>query len=1096
MNPSMHPSRRDVLRLAALGGLAGSALGPFALAPSPAAAAGPSTFSPIRPPATPLAVRSPYLSTWLRADNLPGSWPTFWAGAVTAITGIVRVDGQPYVFMGAPSGGWPLATQTALTVTATRSTFTITAGPVRLEVEFLSPVDPASLRRQSVPMSYLSVTVSSADAGTHQVSLYVDVSGEWAHGDRTRQIGWATQATGGQRVHTFQPTSPAVLAEVNDQATWGTVVWSTDDVAGLTWQTGADTTVRAQAATTGALANTADANQPRAINSSWPVFAFNRALGAITANTQQTVAFVIGHVRTPAVSYLGANLDPWWRTHWTGWPDMLAWFRADRDTARAVAAATDAQVDAWARQAVGAPGTAADQYAALCALAVRQAFGGTELVNRGGSPWVMLKEISSNGDFSTVDVIYPAFPAYLQLSPRWLELLLAPLFDYTEVRGFDKPFAPHDLGVYPNAFGRIGQPEEDMPVEESANLLVMVAALLTRMPAARASAYATAHYAKLKQWADYLVANLPDPGNQNQTDDFTGFIAHSVNLALKGIVGIGAMDTIARWAGQGSTYAATARSYIAQWATMAQNAARTHLKLTYDGADTTWSLKYNGFADRIAATNLVPATIAAEEASWYLQNQHAYGVPLDPRHTYTKVDWELWTAAFLTGQSAARDALIAKAYTFASTTPSRVPFTDWHDTDTGNQSGFAARPVIGGVLALATLRHAPNGLTGAWPLKGGQLATPGEDASGNGNDATGSPLTTARPVVRTDGSFTVMARVNPTDLGGFRTAVSQDGARVSGFFLQYCGSDGRWAFAMTAADADGAASTRAVASTPAATGVWAHLAGVYDAEAGQLRLYVDGVLRGQAAYTAGWPAAGPLAIGRARWNGAAADTFAGAIEDVRTYDHALPAATISAAAGLATSQVAALQFDVADASLTLSGGAALGGGYSGSALVLNGSTGYATVQRLVDTSASFSVSAWVQLAATSNFATVAGQDGAQASGFYLQYSAADNAWAFAMVAADQPNAAATRAVSPFPPRVDGWTHLAGVRDASSGRLRLYVDGVLVADVAASPAWAAGGAFTIGRGKWNGGDADHFPGRIDQLKVWTRALTDADVRAIA
>ncbi|WP_432824483.1 glutaminase domain-containing protein [Dactylosporangium sp. CA-092794] len=1089
MNPPLHPSRRDLLRLAALGGLAGSVLGLEAAASSPAQALAASTFTPIRPPATPLAVRSPYLSTWLRADNLPGNWPTFWAGAVTAITGIVRVDGQPYVFMGAPSGGWPLATQTALVVTATRSTFTITAGPVRLEVEFLSPVDPASLRRQSVPMSYLAVTVFSADANTHQVSLYADVSGEWAHGDRTKQIGWSTQVTGTQRAHTFQPTAPSVLAEVNDQASWGTVVFATDEVAGLTWQTGADTTVRAQAANSGSLPNTADGNQPRAINASWPVFAFNRALGAVGPAGSGPVVFVIGHVRTPAVSYLGANLDPWWRTQWATWQDMLAWFRADRDPARAVSAALDAQVDAWARQAVGGAASAG-QLAALCALVVRQAFGGTELVNRGGAPWVMLKEISSNGDFSTVDVIYPAFPAYLQLAPRWLELLLAPLFDYTEVQGFNKPFAPHDLGVYPNAFGRIGQDEEDMPVEESANMLVMVAALLRRMPADRASAYASAHYAKLKQWADYLVANLPDPGNQNQTDDFTGFIAHSVNLALKGIVGIGAMDAIARRAGQGTSYAATARSYIAQWASMAQNSGNGHLKLTYDGADSTWSLKYNGFADRLTATNLVPAAIAAEEAAWYLQNVHAYGVPLDPRHTYTKVDWELWTAAFLTGQAAARDTLIGKAYTYANTTASRVPFSDWHDTDSGNQTGFAARPVMGGALALLTLRHTPNGLTGSWPLRGNQL-----DASGNGADAAGTPATTARPVVRTDGSFTVMARVNPADLGGFRTALSQDGARLSGFYLQYSAADGRWAFAMTAADADNAASTRALSTAAPALNTWVHLAGVYDADAGQIRLYVGGALQGQVAYAAGWPAGGPLAIGRARWNGADADAFAGAIEDVRTYDHALPAAAIAAAAGLATGQVAAFHFDAADPALTLTAGAALGAGYSGGGLELNGSTGHATAARLVDTSASFTVAAWAYLGATGNFATVAGQDGAQASGFYLQYSAADHAWAFAMVAADQANAAATRAVSPFPPRVDGWTHLVGVRDAAAGRLRLYVDGVLVADVAAGTAWAAGGAFTIGRGKWNGGDADHFPGRIDQLKVWTRALSDADVRAM-
>ncbi|WP_426512672.1 glutaminase domain-containing protein [Dactylosporangium sp. McL0621] len=1067
MSPPSHPTRRDLFRLAALGGIVGSALGPLLFEEAAHAA---TTFAPIRPPATPLAVRSPYLSTWLRADTLPGNWPTFWAGAVTAITGIVRVDGQPYVFMGAPSGGWPLAAQTALVITATRSTFTIAAGPVRLEVEFFSPVDPASLRRQSVPMSYLSITATSADAGTHQVSLYVDVSGEWAHGDRTKQITWATQTAGSQRVHTFQPAAPSVLAETNDQASWGTVVFSTDDVAGLTWQTGADATVRAAAAGTGALPDTADANQPRAINASWPVFAFNRALGAVGPAGSGPVVFVIGHVRTPAVSYLGTQLDPYWRTQWAAWPDMLAWFRADRDTARAVGAALDAQIDAWARAAAN------DQYAALCALVVRQAFGGTELVSRGGTPWVMLKEISSNGDFSTVDVIYPAFPAFLQLSPRWLELLLAPLFDYTEAQGFDKPFAPHDLGVYPNAFGRIGQDEEDMPVEESANMLVMVAALLSRLPAARAGAYATAHYAKLKSWADYLVANLPDPGNQNQTDDFTGFIAHSVNLALKGIVGIGAMADIARRAGQPSTYAATARQYIAQWAAMAQNSAHSHLKLTYDGADPTWSLKYNGFADRVAGTNLVPPAVAAEEAAWYLQNQHAYGVPLDPRHTYTKVDWELWTAAFLTGQSAARDMLIGKAYTFANTTPARVPFTDWYDTDSGNQSGFAARPVVGGAFALMTLRHTPNGLTGSWPL--------------------GTPAASELPVVRTDSSFTVMARVNPSDLSGFRTAVSQDGARVSGFYLQYSGSDARWAFAMTAADADSTGSTRALSSAAPALNTAVHLAGVYDAEAGQLRLYVNGVLQGQAGYTSGWPASGALVIGRGKWNGAAADTFAGTVADVRTYDHALPAATIAAAAGLATSQVAAYPFDSADASLTLSGGAALGGGYSGTGLELNGSTGFATAARLVDTAASFSVSAWVQLAATSNFATVAAQDGVQASGFYLQYSAADNAWAFAMLAADTANAAATRAVSPFPPRTGGWTHLVGVRDASVGRLRLYVDGAAVADAAMGVAWAAGGAFTIGRGKWNGGDADHFPGRIDQMRVWTRALTDADVRAIA
>jgi hypothetical protein len=44
-----------------------------------------STFTPTKPPAIPLAVKSPYLSAWLRAGSdggnggiLPGAWPIHW----------------------------------------------------------------------------------------------------------------------------------------------------------------------------------------------------------------------------------------------------------------------------------------------------------------------------------------------------------------------------------------------------------------------------------------------------------------------------------------------------------------------------------------------------------------------------------------------------------------------------------------------------------------------------------------------------------------------------------------------------------------------------------------------------------------------------------------------------------------------------------------------------------------------------------------------------------------------------------------------------------------------------------------------------------
>lgn len=662
-----------------------------------------SSFDPVRPPAVPLAVRSPYLSTWMPADLLAGNWPRFWTGRTTAMTGIARIDGVDHLFLGAPGvPGHPLSrglVQRSLTVTATRSQYVLEGGGVELTLTFLSPVEPGDLRRQSVPLSYVLADVRSRDGKPHEVGLYFDISGEWAHGDSGTRIRWAQEQSsdGSLTSLSVTPDSPQVLRENGDMASWGTVVFSASGGPGLTWQIGADTVVRGAVLADGKLANTADSGQPRAISDRWPVFAFHVDLGAAPGRTRSAVLSV-GHVREPAVSYLGEQLPPLWRSYWSSWQQMAQDFHADADAARTRTAALDHRVRQEAT-AAGGP-----KYAALCALSLRQAYAGTELVSRGGKPWAFLKEISSDGNVSTVDVTYPAMPVFLHLDPGYLRLLLEPLLDYAEHGGWPKEFAEHDLGSsYPNATGHNDGNEEDMPVEESANMLLMSAAYLARAGDA-AGAFATAHYPVLRQWADYLVANALDPGYQNQTDDFTGFIAHSANLALKGILAIGAMGAIATAAGNAADatrYRSTARDYIAQWVAKAQDTTPDHLKLAYDQPGT-WSLKYNGYPDALLGLGLVPDAAAREEADWYLTQANQFGVPLDPRHSYTKGDWEMWTAAWLRDHPVA-DFLIGALYDFAHTSPSRVPFTDLYDTVSGNQTGFQARPVVGGVFALLSL---------------------------------------------------------------------------------------------------------------------------------------------------------------------------------------------------------------------------------------------------------------------------------------------------------------------------------------------------------------------------------------------------------
>jgi hypothetical protein len=174
-------------------------------------------------------------------------------------------------------------------------------------------------------------------------------------------------------------------------------------------------------------------------------------------------------------------------------------------------------------------------------------------------------------------------------------------------------------------------------------------------------------------------------------------------------------------------------------------------------------------------------------------------------------------------------------------------------------------------------------------------AANGNCATFNGTD---SQFTTPGPVLDTapGSSFTVSASVFMTAFtpnNGFETIVSQDGVYDSGFYLQYSGTDHRWAFARVTEDTDnGPPGIRALSASAPSLSTWTHLVGVFDASDNQLRLYVNGVLEGTATDTSPFAATGHLAIGRAQFDGQPTDWFDGAADQVKVYNVALTTAQI------------------------------------------------------------------------------------------------------------------------------------------------------------------------------------------------------------
>jgi hypothetical protein len=176
------------------------------------------------------------------------------------------------------------------------------------------------------------------------------------------------------------------------------------------------------------------------------------------------------------------------------------------------------------------------------------------------------------------------------------------------------------------------------------------------------------------------------------------------------------------------------------------------------------------------------------------------------------------------------------------------------------------------------------------------------------------------------------------------------------------------------------------------------------------------------------------------------------------------------------------------------GGAALGvAGTSGTALGLNGTTAYATTAGpVLDTTRSYSVSAWVKLNNTNGSETVVSQTGTRSSAFFLQYNKPENRWVFGVSGSDTDNPAVVRAVSTSAPQPGTWTHLVGVYDATAGQARIHVNGAAGTPTSVASTWAAGGPLQIGRALFNGGAVDYVSGTVDDVRVFDRIVTVPEV----
>jgi hypothetical protein len=661
----------------------------------------------LRPPAVPLVAHDPYFSIWSPADRLTDAATVHWTGRAHPMTSLIRIDGDTARLMGATPANFAALPQTSVTVRPTHTIYTFANARVKVTLTFMTPSLPSDLDVLSRPVTYITWNVASADGKPHQAQIYFDCGADIAVNTTDQSVQLDYPKVDGLAVARVGTTEQPVLVRRGDDVRidWGYGYLAAPAGGGAIVAGGTGGRLRGgftssgtipaavQSAGQSAGPGAGDSISPAPVSAGRHTMAAAWDLGAVGPEGATRYA-MLAYDDIKSIRYFSNDLAAYWRRNGATMETMLRTAARDRDALEVKTREFDAELQRDLELAGGA------KYAAIAMLAYRQTLAATKLVaDTNSQPLLFPKENFSNGCIATVDVIYPMAPQFLLFGPALAKALVVSNLDYASGSRWKFPFAPHDLGTYPHATGQVyggGERTEDnqMPVEETGNMLILVGAIAKMEGNAD---FAGRYWPVLTKWAEYLRDKGFDPENQLSTDDFAGHLAHNVNLSAKAIIALGAFAQLSSLRGDkalAAEYRTLAEQFAKRWATEAD--AGDHFRLAFDQPDT-WSQKYNLVWDRVLGLNLFPAAVAKKEMAFYRRMQGRYGLALDNRRLYTKLDWITWTAT-LTGSRADFEALVAPVFDFLNATPHRVPMTDWYWTHDATKAGFQARSVVGGVF--------------------------------------------------------------------------------------------------------------------------------------------------------------------------------------------------------------------------------------------------------------------------------------------------------------------------------------------------------------------------------------------------------------
>lgn len=633
-----------------------------------------------RPVAVPLFTVDPYFSIWSCSDKLYNGCTKHWSEKPWPIFAGVYIDGVAHVVAGTDDDYKTLRNrihQTDLQITPLSSVYTFENDVAKVKLTFTTPLLLDKLDILARPVSYMAYEVEVKKEDAEDVQFVFGISALGCVNRHDQYVAFKKNPFSLQCGNVVQ--NP--LAESGDRVTidWGYLHLCDRDayiagppkMHGGIQPIGRSTDIRE-------IAHNYQLNKIYNVHSDMPYL--------YTAKNELSGVITVAYDEIKPIEYFYTQIDEYYTKYFDSFEEMVK--AAVREYPE-----IKKMCDEFDSRLMSEAGKLSPAYEYITSLAYRQAIAAHKLIeDTEGNIVFLSKEDDSNGCIGTLDVTYPSIPLFLKYNPELVKGMLRPIIKYASSDEWTFDFTPHDVGRYPIANGQVygnNKFKFQMPVEEAGNMLLCLAAVKKYKNGD--TELFDANRALMDGWVKYLLEYGYDPADQLCTDDFAGRLARNCNLSLKAILGIAAYADLSGDA----SYMEIAKQWAANWEKDAK-ADHVGTRLTFDKGES-WSMKYNIVWDGLLGYGIFSDEVKKNEIQVYTERMNRYGVPLDSRATFTKIDWLMWSTCIWKDQ-AYFDRVCEAITNMLNETTDRVPMTDWYDTNTAEYRAFINRSVVGGLF--------------------------------------------------------------------------------------------------------------------------------------------------------------------------------------------------------------------------------------------------------------------------------------------------------------------------------------------------------------------------------------------------------------